>query len=539
MLWNRPKNVFKLDGNMESPYYYLTPVSTEAPYILSDVGLQSKDDVTRVIGVAAMRINPADNTIDLAASKGPTSTLMARRLLHLEDSSVLVPPQLSCPAWTGMRRATIWYESFIRFIAPYAPPDKSEVDISTHQLGSIQNLVVPEPAVLLSLADQLENLKAVPAEPTEAVTEPREEEEGTKEETPKKTKSAETDPPRKHHKSREDKSRLRHSPTEKSPASSSPSLSVSSVALCLRDDEAGDFSVAQACLSVVRMSRVVKKAHNSNTSQAWLVRQHLEKASIEAVDSMKDEIQGARMLADMWQVEKKIGAQVSHARVKAYHDLAQHHDSVSDDLTGQGGSSTGSSEIAEAEENFRKSVSNLVSTVVTEGAKVSGERGAALISSVLRLVPNFPLSPVLTPTIDLPVGMECRIILGDAPRSISSGQHVVSSLPSSPLTGGAGTPTVAGSSTIRFGQAVARPAAFTQPGYPFFKQSASTPISTPQKGCGTPYPRNSPLFKESSVSPENLAKSSAALSVVIDVADDDEASVPVKSHPGTHEGSKQ
>ena len=71
---------------MESPYYYLTPVSTEAPYILSDVGLQNKDDVTRVIGVAAMHVNPADNTVDLTASEGPTSTLMARRLLHLEDS---------------------------------------------------------------------------------------------------------------------------------------------------------------------------------------------------------------------------------------------------------------------------------------------------------------------------------------------------------------------------------------------------------------------------------------------------------------------
>ena len=56
---------------------------------------------------------------------------------------------------------------------------------------------------------------------------------------------------------------------------------------------------------------MVEKAYHSNTSQAWLVRQHLEKASIEAVDLMKDEIQGARTSADMWRVEKKIGAQVS------------------------------------------------------------------------------------------------------------------------------------------------------------------------------------------------------------------------------------
>ena len=534
------KERFNLDGNMESPHYYLTPVSTEAPYILSDVGLQHKEDVTRVIGVAAMRIDPADNTVDLAASEGPTPTLMAHRLLHLEDSSVLIPPQLSCPTWTGMRRATIRYESFIRFITLYAPPGKSEVDITTHQLGSIQNLVIPEPAVLLSLADQLENLKATPTKPNEAVTEPREEE-GTKEETPKKTKSMETDSPRKHHKSRKDKSQSRHSPTEKSPASSSREHNMT-----LNTDKLRD-AVAQACLSVARMSRVVEKAHNSKTSEAWLVRQCLEKASIKAVDSMKDEIHGTRTSANMWRVEKRIGAQVSRVRAKAYHDLTQHHDSVSDDLTGQGGSSTGSSEIAEAEENFRKSVSNIVSTFVTEGAKVSGEHGAVLISSILRLVPNLPLSPVLTPTIDLPTEMECRIILGDALWGVSMSQHVMSSLPSSPLTGGAGAPTVAGSSTIRFGQAVTRPTAFTQPGYPFFKQPASTPISTPQKGCGTPYPHSSPLLKESSASPEDtsdLAKSSAVPSVIIDVVDNDnEASVPDKSRSSnvksTHESSKQ
>ena len=221
----------------------------------------------------------------------------------------------------------------------------------------------------------------------------------------------ETDLPRKH-KSHEEKGRLRHSPTEKSPASSSREHNV-----MLETDKLGD-AVAQACLSVTRMSRVVEKAHNSKTAKAFLVRQHLEKASIEAIDLMKDEIQGARTLADVWWVEKRITAQVSCVRAKAYCDLAQHHNSVSDDLTGQGGSSTGSTEIAEAEENFHKSVSNLVSTVITEGAKVLGECGAALISSILCLVPPLPLIPVLTPTIDLVPERECRIILGDAPQSV-------------------------------------------------------------------------------------------------------------------------
>ena len=297
------KECFNLDGNMESPYYYLTPVSTEASHILSDAGVQHKEGGTRVIGVAAMRIDPVDNTVDLAAGEGPTSTLMAHHLLHLEDSLVLIPPQLSCPAWTRMRRATIRYESLIRFTAPYAPPGKSEVEVTTHQLGSIQNLVIPEPAVLLSLADQLENLKVMPTEPNMAVTEPREEK-GTKEETPKKAKSTETDLPRKH-KSHKEKGRSRHSPTEKSPASSSREHNIT-----LETDKLGDV-VVQACLSVARMSRVVERAHNSKTAKAFLVRQRLEKASIKAIDSMKDEIQGARTSADVWWVEKRITAQVS------------------------------------------------------------------------------------------------------------------------------------------------------------------------------------------------------------------------------------
>ena len=359
---------------------------------------------------------------------------------------------------------------------------------------------------------------------------------GTKEETLKKAKSTETDPPRKHHKSHKEKSRSRHSPTEKSPASSSHEHNMT-----LETDKLRDV-VAQACLSVVRMSRVVEKAHNSKATEALLVKQHLGKASIEAIDSMKDEIQGTCTLADVWWVEKRIAAQVSHMRAKAYCDIAQHYGSVSDDLTGQGGLSTGPSKIAEAEENFCKSVSNLVSTVVTKGAKVSGKCGAALIYSILCLVPTLPMSPVLTPTIDLLPERECRIILGDALWSVSTSQNIVSSLPSSPLTGGAG------SSTIRFSQAVIRPITVTQPGYPLFKQPTSTPMSTPQKGCGTPYARSSPLLKESSVSPEDPpdhTKSSVVPSVIIEdvIDDDDEVSVPDKlgssSTKSTHRSSKQ
>ena len=127
------KKHFNLDGDMESPYYFLTPIYTEAPYILSDAGLQHEVDVTRVIGVATMRVNPTDNTVNLATSKGPTSTLMVCHLLHLKDSLVLIPPQLSQAMWTRMRRATIRYESFICFMASYAPLGKLDVEVTTHQ----------------------------------------------------------------------------------------------------------------------------------------------------------------------------------------------------------------------------------------------------------------------------------------------------------------------------------------------------------------------------------------------------------------------
>ena len=105
-------------------------------------------------------------------------------------------------------------------------------------------------------------------EPSKAVPEPREEKD-TMEETLKKAKLVETeDPPRRHHRSCEEKGQSRHSLTEKSPASSSPEHG-----MVLKTDELGGIAVAQACLSVARMLRVVEKAHNSKTAEALLVRQ--------------------------------------------------------------------------------------------------------------------------------------------------------------------------------------------------------------------------------------------------------------------------
>ena len=331
------KEHFNLDNRMESPHYYLTPVYTEALYILSDAGLQTEEGGATVIGVAVMGIDLVDNMVNLAACEGPTSTLVVCRLLHLEANLVLVPPQLSCPAWTGMRRARIRFELFV-LLSCMPPLGRWDLEVTTHQLGFIRNLIVPKPVVLLSVADQLDDLRAAPSEPSEAVPEPHEEE-GTKEETPKKAKLAEAgDPPKRHHRSHKEKGQSRHSLTDKLPASSSRDHDV-----ILKADKLEDV-VAQACLSVVRMSRVVEKAHNSKTAKALLVRQCLEKASAEAIDSMKDEIQGAHTSADMWQVEKRISAHVSCEGAKSYCALTEHHDSVSDDLVGKGRLSSGSSE---------------------------------------------------------------------------------------------------------------------------------------------------------------------------------------------------
>ena len=212
--------------------------------------------------------------------------------------------------------------------------------------------------------------------------------------------------------------------------------------------------VAQACLSVARMVRVVEKTHNSKTAEALLMRQCLEKVSAKAIDSVMDEIQSVRTPADMWQVEKKISAHISCERAKAYGALIEQHHSMSNHLTGKYGSGNRSSEMADVEEEFCKSISNLISTMITEGAKIPGECSVALTSSIIRLVPTLPLDPVLVPSIDLPLKKECKITFGDASRPFPAGHGASSSLPSLSLTGGVSALTATGRSTIKFGQAV-------------------------------------------------------------------------------------
>ena len=234
-----------------------------------------------------------------------------------------------------MRRAKICHESFIHFPTLYVPPNVSESECNSQQLALMEGLYIPEPGVLLALANQLDNLRMAPPRPKATNPESRDRH-GTKDETPKKIKLGDRDTPKKHHKSHEEKSQLKHSLTEKSPTSSG----------------------------------------------------------------------------------------------------------------------SGSSMTVEVEEEPCKSTSHLTSTTTTEGTKAPRGHGVALTSNTIQLVPNLPPNPALAPHTNLPPEKECNITLGDTPRPIPAGHGALSSLPSSPLTGGMGVPAATGRSTIRSGQAV-------------------------------------------------------------------------------------
>ena len=164
---------------------------------------------------------------------------------------------------------------------------------------------------------------------------------------------------------------------------------------------------------------------------------------------------------------------------------------------GKDGSGGRSSRMAEVEEDFCKSISDLISTTLTKGAKVSGGHRVALTSNILQLVPCLPLNPVLTPCIDLPSEKECRIISGEMLRSIPTSHGTPSSLPSSPLTGGMSISVQADRSTIRFGQAIIWPVTHVLPAvnYTFFRKPLPIEVPTPQKGWESPGATSTPMSK--------------------------------------------
>ena len=198
---------------------------------------------------------------------------------------------------------------------------------------------------------------------------------------------------------------------------------------------------------------MVEDTHNSKVAEALLTKQCLEKASTEAIDLVMEEIQGACTPADMWCMEKKISAFISHERAKAYEALIEHHPEP-EISTGKDGLGNGSGQMAEAEEEYHKSLTDLISIILTKGVKVPGGHRVALTSNILQLVPNLPLNPMLTPCIDLPPEKECRIVSGETLRSISMSHAALSLLPSLPLTEGTSGSAPTGRSTIHFGQAM-------------------------------------------------------------------------------------
>ena len=126
-----------------------------------------------------------------------------------------------------------------------------------------------------------------------------------------------------------------------------------------------------------------------------------------------EEIQGACTPADMWCMEKKISAFIFHERAKAYEALIEQHHPEPEISMEKDGSGNGSGWMAEAEEEYHKSMTDLISVILTKGVKVPGGYRVALTSNLLQLVPNLPLNPVLMPCIDLPPEKECRIVSGD------------------------------------------------------------------------------------------------------------------------------
>ena len=391
--------------------------------------------------------------------------------------------------------------------------------------------------MLLDLADQLDSLRTVSPQPKGSVL-GLGDKDGPKDKTPKKGKSANTeDTPKKQHKSCEEKGQLRHNSAEKSPAllTCKPNVNFDASRL--------GTAVAWACLSVTRMMKLVEDTHNLKVAEALLTRQCLEKASAKAIDLGMEEIQGAHTPADMWRVEKKISACISHERAKAYEALIEQHCPKPELSMGKDGSGNGFGQMAKAEEEYCKSMTDLISTVLTEGVKIPGGHGVALTSNMLQLVSSLPLNPVLTPCIDLPPEKESRVVPGETLRSISMSHTALSLLPSSPLTGGTSGSMPTGRSTIQFGQAMIWPITHVLPAvdYTFFKKPLPVGVAAPPTGWKSPGATSTPMSKappQSSLEELDTAEPTVDLTGL----NDDETFTPCKTDQlrlkETHRSSK-
>ena len=193
-----------------------------------------------------------------------------------------------------------------------------------------------------------------------------------KEETPKKDKllGSKDGPKKKKHKSHEPHdSHLRHSSADK-PSTPSP------------DEVDGNFNstrlgaaMAQACLSVVKMTQAVEDRHNSRIADGLLVKKKLEEASAGEIESMMDDIRAAHTPVDMWRIEKRLSVGISTHWAKAFDDLAGPFKSDPKSHQDRRKDMAEVWDLAEAEVNVHKSMMDLVSTVITEGMRVPGGWG--------------------------------------------------------------------------------------------------------------------------------------------------------------------
>ena len=141
-----------------------------------------------------------------------------------------------------MRRMKVGYELFIHFSAAYLPPETLECQCLLQQLTILKDLRLPDPQVMLDMADQLDSLRATSPGHGEGEIGPGDKDD-SKEETPKKSKQValkDSSEKKKSHKSHE--SHLTHSSADKSPTSSSHDTSMG-----LGANRLGT-AIVQACL---------------------------------------------------------------------------------------------------------------------------------------------------------------------------------------------------------------------------------------------------------------------------------------------------
>ena len=162
---------------------------------------------------------------------------------------------------------------------------------------------------------QLDQAKGMPPQPEGHDIRPEDKQDDSKEETPKKDRPlGSEDGPEKKKKHKSHESRLRHSSVDKR-----STLSPNQAGGNFNSTRLGT-AMAQACLSVVKMTQAVEDRHNSRIADVLLMKK-LEEVSAGVIKSMMD-IRANRTPVDMWRIEKRLSAHISTHQAKAFDELA-------------------------------------------------------------------------------------------------------------------------------------------------------------------------------------------------------------------------